>query len=91
MVKYIVEEGELVKENEEKTKEMDVVEVNAHMSPDSRSPQSDAPRSSRSVFISPFIEMIREFHGSIIKVYNFVSDIILEFFSIYYFIKFGVV
>ena len=33
--KYIVEEGELVKENEEKTKEMDVVEFQAHMSPNS--------------------------------------------------------
>ena len=35
VVKDIVEEGELVKENEEKTKEMDVVEVKAHRSPDS--------------------------------------------------------
>ena len=38
VVKYIVEEGELVKENEKKTKEMDVVEVRAHRSPYSRSP-----------------------------------------------------
>ena len=35
VVKYIVEEGELVKENEEKTKEMDFVEVKAHRSLDS--------------------------------------------------------
>lgn len=48
VVKDIVEEGELVKENEEKTKEMDVVEVKADRSPDSRSPQSDAPSGSRS-------------------------------------------
>ena len=86
-----MEECELVKENEEKTKEMDVVEVKAHMILDSRSPQSDAPSSSRSVFLSPFIEMICECHGSVIKVYNFVFDIILEFLSIYYFINFGVV
>ena len=83
LVKDIVEEGELVKENEEKTKEMDVVEVKAHRSPDSRSPQSDAPSSSRSVFLFPFIEMICEYHGSVIKAYHFVSDIILAFFSIY--------
>ena len=83
VVKYIVEEGELVKDNEEKTKEMDVVEVKAHTSPDSQSPQSDAPISSRSIFLSRFIEMIYECHGSVIKVYNFVYDIILEFFSIY--------
>ena len=38
VVKDIVEEGELVKENEENTKEMDVVEVKAHRSPDYRSP-----------------------------------------------------
>ena len=83
VVKDIMEEGKLVKENEEKTKEMDVVEVKAYRSPDSRSPQSDAPRSSRSVFLSPFIEMICEFHGSVMNVYHFVSDIILELFSIY--------
>ena len=35
VVKDIVEEGKLVKENEERTKEMDVFEVKAHMSPDS--------------------------------------------------------
>ena len=86
-----MEEGELVKENEEKTKEMDVVEVKEHRSLDSRSPQSDSPSNSRSFFLSPFIEMICQCHGSAIKVYNFVSDIILAFFSIYYFIKFGVV
>ena len=33
LVKYIMEVGELVKENEEKTKEMDLVEVKAHRSP----------------------------------------------------------
>ena len=80
-----------MKENEGKTKEMDVVEVKAHMILDSRSPQSDAPSSSRSVFLSPFIEMICECHGSVIKDYYFVSDSIFAFFSIYYFIKFGVV
>ena len=52
MVKYSVEEGELVKENEEKTKQMDVVEVKAHKSPDSRSPQSDSPSIYRSAFLS---------------------------------------
>ena len=83
MVKYIVEEGELVKENEEKTNDTDVVDFKAHMSPDSRSPQSDAPSSYRSVFLSPFIEMICECHGSVIKVYHFVYDIILAFFNIY--------
>ena len=62
---------------------MDVVEDKAHRSPNSRSPRSDAPSSSRAVFLSPFIEMIYECHGSVIKVYNFVYDIILEFFSIY--------
>ena len=72
-----------MKENEEKTKEMDVVQVKAYRSPYSRSPQSDAPSSSRSVFISPFIEMICECHESVIKVYDFVSDIILAFLSIY--------
>ena len=35
VVKDIVEEGKLVKENEEKTKEMDLVEVKGHRSPDS--------------------------------------------------------
>ena len=33
--KYIVEEGELVKQKEEKSKEMDVIEVKAHRSPSS--------------------------------------------------------
>ena len=83
VIKYIVEEGKLVKEKEEKTKEMDVVEVKAHKSPDSRSPQSDSPSSSRSFFLSPFIEMICECHGSVIKDYHFVYDISLELFSIY--------
>ena len=83
MVKDIAEEGELVKENEEKTKEMDVFEFKAHRSLDSRSPQSDALSSSRSVFLFPFIEMICECHGSVIKVYHFVSDIILAFFSLF--------
>ena len=83
VVKDIVEEGQLIKENEEKTKEMDVVEVKAHMSSYSRSPQSDVTRTSRSIFRSSFIEMICDCHGSVIKVYHFVYDIILTFFSIY--------
>ena len=33
VVKYFVEEGELVKDNEENTKKMDVVELKAHRSP----------------------------------------------------------
>ena len=72
-----------MKGNEEKNEEIDVVEVKEHRSPDSRSPQSDAPSSSRSVFVFPFIEMICECHGSVIKVHHFVSDIILEFFNLY--------
>ena len=60
-----------MKENEEKTKYIDVVEVKAHRSPDSQSPWSDARSSSRSVFLSHFIEMICQFHGSVIKVYDF--------------------
>lgn len=71
VVKDIVEEGELVKENEEKTKEMDVVEVKPDRSPDSRSPQSDAPSGSRLVFLSPFLKMICECHG-VFKVFHFV-------------------
>ena len=35
VVKDIVEEGKLVKENEEKTKDMDLVEVKAQRSPNS--------------------------------------------------------
>lgn len=42
------EEGELFKENQEKIKGMDAVEVKANSSPGSRSPQSDAPSRSRS-------------------------------------------
>ena len=49
VVKDIVEEGKLVKENEEKTKEMDVFEVKAQRSLNSQSPRSDSPSSSRPV------------------------------------------